>query len=72
MNALGENFRQGVRLKGSLFDGVWQMGQCEVDDGIADESALLPFAEKHLPEVRRTRAAYRKELRQAEAQQPTI
>ena len=47
------------------------MAQCEVDDGIADVSALLPVVQKHLSEVRHEQAAHRKELRQAEAQHPT-
>ena len=71
MNALDEKFRQGVRLKGSFYDEVWQMAQCEVDDGIQDESALFPFVQAHLSEVRHAHAAHRKQLRQAEAQHPT-
>ena len=71
VNALDEKFRQGVRLKGSLYEEVWQMAQCEVDDGIQDVSALLPFVQAHLSEVRHAQAAHRKELRQAEAQHPT-
>ena len=71
VNALGEKFRQGVRLKGSLYEEVWQRAQCEVDDGIQDVSALLPFVQAHLSEVRHAQAAHRKELRQAEAPHPT-
>ena len=44
---------------------------CEVDDGIEDKAALLPFVQKHLSELRRVQAVHRKELRQAEAQHPT-
>ena len=71
VNALDEKFRQGVMLKGSLFEEVWQLAQCEVDDGISDVPALLPFVQKHLSELRHEQAAHRKDLRQAEAQHPT-
>ena len=71
VNALDEKFRQGVMLKGSLFEEVWQMAQTEVDDEIDDVPSLLPFVHKHLSEVRHTQAAHRKELREAEAQHPT-
>ena len=65
------NSSDRVSCPGALFEGVWQMAQCEVDAGLADVSALLPFVQKHLSEVRHAQAAHRKELRQAEAQHPT-
>ena len=47
------------------------MAPCEVDDGISDVPALLPFVQKHLSEVRQTQADHRKDLRQAEEHHPT-
>ena len=47
------------------------MAQCEADDGFSDVTALLPFVQKHLLELRHEQAAHGKGLRQAEAHRPT-
>ena len=71
VEALDKKFRTCITHRGSLFDEVWQLAQWDVGDEVDDVSALLPFVQKHLTEVRQTQAAHRKELRLAEASHPT-